>query len=503
MKCSTDSMMLQDFLFLTGLRKECSKAISLKDQMNKEWFIFKGTHHLGPFSVEEMKELFTKGEINAQSLVWREGAEKWEALGKTRELDFRRFTDPALPPLPDLPDLPDDNLPPPVLPNVVKQTEKKVEKTVTEEPPPIPLDAILNPDGKNLSFGPKAASSKKFSKIIFASLVVIFAVVLGWFFMNEKSSAIQLRVKGLMPVYLERLQETATQKTPSISLAMALSLDGKTLFASTNKEGEILAIIKLKSLPMRVLGTEDVELMVRGLIKDHLGEFGKMQLTQGPQFIPGEYSVEFTGRKMHFLNMRFPFLNEYAFFKGLNTDYTYQTTALIYAGTPREFEKKLAEYKDTIVTEKLKPYTDKLERLQTFLSLLNKTVEEYLLILDSMKRSTEINTFESKYIKDISPIVQSMTIAAHELSKKMEEDTDESAVKDSMKVVSYGTQMLLGKQMGELASDMITETKKVKKMTAAEKSALKNKFEERYKYIKFQIDGHITKLEEEIKKVSN
>ena len=50
--------------------------------MNKEWFIFKGTHHLGPFSVEEMEEFFSVGEINAHSLVWREGAEKMGSSSK-------------------------------------------------------------------------------------------------------------------------------------------------------------------------------------------------------------------------------------------------------------------------------------------------------------------------------------------------------------------------------------------------------------------------------------
>lgn len=455
--------------------------------MNKEWFIFKGTHHLGPFSVVEMEELFVAGEINAQSLVWREGAEKWEALGKTPELPFvnKQNIRPALP---------DTDLPP-ELPPALPKKKLKIEDEPGDEPPPIPLDAILNPEGNKKNFTTqKTVPIGKTAKIIFASFVMFFGIVLVWFFMNENSS-IQLRVKGLMPVYLERLQETASQRTPSISVSMALSLDGKTLFASTNKEGEIVSIIKLKSLPKRVLGTEDVELMVRGVIKDHLGEFGKMQLSQGSQFIPGEYSMEFNGRKIHFLNRKFPFLNNYSFFKGLNTNYAYQASTLIYAGTPREFEKKLVEYKNTITNELLKPYNDKLERLQTFLSLLNNTVEEYLLVLESLKKPASISLFESKYIKEISPIVQSLTLAALEFSKSMES-------KD-VGVVTYGTQVLLGKQMGEMASDMITETKKLKKITEAEKVILKNKFQERYKNIKQQIDGHIGKIEKEIQKISN
>lgn len=436
------------------------------------------------------------GEINAQSLVWREGAEKWEALGKTRDLAFLiKPKSPEMPPLPPLPMDDEDDLPPPTPPGFL---HSGASADVGDEPPPIPLDAILNPKGRTFN-KPQSSLTKNSPKIVLAALAAVFVIVMAWFFMNEKSSSIQLRVKGVMPVYVEKLQETAAQKTPSISVAMALSLDGKTLYASTNKEGEILSIIKLQSLPKRLLGTEDVEIMVRGAIKNHLGEFGRMQLTKGSQFVPGEYNVDFTGRKLHFLNRKFKFLNKYAFFKKLNTDYTYTTSALIYSGTPREFEKKINEYKDSITNEKLKPLTDKLERMQTFLSILNQTVEDYLLALEGLNKPKDISNYEAQYIKKISPIIQSMVLAAVELQKKMESDEMDTR----NRLASYGTQVQLGKQIGELGSDMITETEKLKKITAADKIRLKSKFEARYKYIKSQIDGHITKLQSEIQKISN
>ncbi|MBC7712504.1 MAG: DUF4339 domain-containing protein [Rhizobacter sp.] len=502
--------------------------------MNKEWFIFKGTHHLGPFSLQEMEEFFTVGEINSQSLVWREGAEKWEALGKTRELDFLiknpnkkpelpdTNAKPAAPvepvkkpaPVPDLPpelpDLPaDDHDDPPILPKFLQPDGPAAHKTKVsipkpkieidfDEPPPIPLDAILNPGGRRPEFKKKTESHFN-SKTIFGICIIIFGAVLAWFFVNERSSSAQIRVKGVMPVYQEKLQEIASQKTPSIVVGIALSLDGRTLFASTNKDGEILSIIKLKSLPKRVLGTTEAELMVRGLIKNHLGEFSRMQLTKGPQFVPGEYDVEFTGRKLFFLNREFKFLNNIAFFKKLNTTYNFHSSTLIYAGTPREFEKKLIDYKEAITNEKLKPFNDKLERLQTFSSLLNKTVEEYLLELEKIKKPKEISVFEKKYIKDISGIVQSLTVEASESSKMPE------AQKFDMryKVATYTSQVQLGKQIGEMASDMITETAKLKKITDSNKAKLKTRFEARYKNIKSQIDAHIIKLHAEIQKISN
>ncbi len=492
--------------------------------MNKEWFIFKGTHHLGPFSVEEMEEFFTVGEINGQSLVWREGAEKWEALSKSRELEFLfkkptkkpQMPDTNLPPLPqtkapaakavklpdlppDLPDLPED-LPPPIMPKFLHPHDgPSVGPDDFDEPPPIPLDALLNPLGKRPDFKKKESSYGNNSKLIFGVLVALFAVVLTWFFLNEKSSSIQIRVKGVMPVYVEKLQEIAAQKTPSIVVGMALTLDGKTLYASTNKDGEILTIIKMKSLPKRTLGTEDVEIMVRGVIRDHLGEYGKMQLVSGPQFVPGEYNIDFTGRKMFFLNRWFKSLNGIGFFKKLNTTYNYETTALIYAGTPREFEKKLMEYKDTITNEKLKPFNDKLERLQTFSSLLNQTVEMYLLSLEKIKKPKDISSFEKDYMKNISRIIQDMVVSANENAKT----TEGQQFDTRYNVATYASQIQLGKQIGEMASDMITETENLKKIGDSEKAQLKSRFEARYKNIKSQIDAHITKLQAEIQKISN
>lgn len=50
--------------------------------MNKEWFVFKNTHHLGPFSEIEIAEFYKNKEIYSESLIWKEGNAKWEPLKK-------------------------------------------------------------------------------------------------------------------------------------------------------------------------------------------------------------------------------------------------------------------------------------------------------------------------------------------------------------------------------------------------------------------------------------
>ena len=56
--------------------------------MNKIWFIFKGTHHLGPFSVEEVEEFYLAKEINDKTMLWKEGTENWIPLYKIVDFNF-------------------------------------------------------------------------------------------------------------------------------------------------------------------------------------------------------------------------------------------------------------------------------------------------------------------------------------------------------------------------------------------------------------------------------
>lgn len=501
--------------------------------MKKEWYIFKGTSHHGPYSLQELSEFMTSGELTLQSLVWKEGAEKWEALGKIPEiLSFlekgtapatpteperpvapvkqvepvapKRATAPTvtnLPKLPDLPDLPEDDAPPSLPPFLSSNAPKTiVEEEIEDVPPPVPLDALLMTKGEKQSVEGlvERISVKNGRKLLLAGVAVLVIALVGWFISNEWTTKSEINVKGIMPVYLERLQETANLSTPSLVVTMALSLDGKSIWVSTNKSGTIAAIIKMQSLPMRILGNQPVTLTVKGIIDEHLGKFDKMQMTEGTQFVPGEYKIHFTGRKIHWINKNFKMLSNFSIFRKLNTSYNYQGDALIYAGTPREFEKKILEYHEAVIGEKLKPYQDKMERLQTLQSLLNKTAESYLLALEKMSKGSEIKQFEDQYLREISPIVQSLVIAANDISQNkafQEEDFRNP-------IAPYKEQIHLGKQIGEMASDMITETKKIKNLTAKEKNLLKARFENRYRAIKLQLDINITKLQAYMQSIS-
>jgi len=274
-------------------------------------------------------------------------------------------------------------------------------------------------------------------------------------------------------------------------------LDSNTLYGSTNYDGEIQAVIKLTSVPRRVLGTEDVAVTVKGEFNNHLGKFTRMILTQGTRFLPGEYKVHVEARQAHFINRHFKSLSAISFFKSLNKTYSYDGEALIYPGTPREFEKKITDYKESMLAELQKPFLDKLERIQTFESILNQTSQNYLMELEKAKNGKAINSFEKKFVKEISPLLQSLVVKAHELSQdpKFNEEGKPGVISP------YREQVLLGKQIGEMASDMITKTQAFKKLGEKEKLDLKNEFDRRARAIKMQIDLNARQLEQELVKI--
>ena len=479
--------------------------------MNKDWFVFKGTHHLGPFSVEEIGAFYRKGDITDQTLVWREGAEKWVAL--SRSPAFQNLFQIALPDevpakieivkkinskIPSVPEL-DVSPAMPFIPSKDTLPPPPVGLDLDDDlPPPVPLDSILDPSGELKHKSTITKKSNRRSRLLLSFGCVFFAVIIAWFFINEKKANIQIHIKGIMPVYLDKLEATAIRNSTDFEIAMALSLDSLTLWSTTNLDDDLIIAAKLKSLPKKVLGTEDVEIVLKGEMSKHVGKFSKMSLRKGAKFLPGEYELDVIAKSTHYINRHFKSLSAISFFRSLNKSYHYHGTTLIYSGTPRDFDKKLDEYAASLINEMLKPYQDKLERIRTFESILNETSQNYLMELEKAKTGKAISSFESTFLKKLSPILQALVVKAHELSK----DPAFAEENSTIAIAPYRMQVILGKQIGELASDMITTTQNYKKLTDKDKQVLRSEFEVRTHNIKLQIDLNLKKLDEQIQKIS-
>lgn len=52
------------------------------------WYYVRGSERVGPVSVDVLRDLFTRQEINLESYVWKKGFQNWERLKDVAELDF-------------------------------------------------------------------------------------------------------------------------------------------------------------------------------------------------------------------------------------------------------------------------------------------------------------------------------------------------------------------------------------------------------------------------------
>lgn len=52
------------------------------------WYYVHGSERVGPVSVEVLRDLFNRQEINLESYVWRKGFQNWERLKDVAELDL-------------------------------------------------------------------------------------------------------------------------------------------------------------------------------------------------------------------------------------------------------------------------------------------------------------------------------------------------------------------------------------------------------------------------------
>lgn len=60
------------------------------------WYYVRGSERVGPVSVDVLRDLFTRQEINLESYVWRKGFQNWERLKDVAELDFSGKTPSAV-----------------------------------------------------------------------------------------------------------------------------------------------------------------------------------------------------------------------------------------------------------------------------------------------------------------------------------------------------------------------------------------------------------------------
>ena len=169
--------------------------------MKKEWYIFQGTQHRGPFSKNDLLEFYKDGSLKRESLVWREEASEWEPLHKISELSFILESNQTNVDFPDLEisneeithEVPSpfqvDELPPPLpplpefesKPRARKKILAKVPETFKDptrlDLPPVPeLLEILKDEEKLMTYAKAMEIVEVYNKKVKAFDIVVTCV---------------------------------------------------------------------------------------------------------------------------------------------------------------------------------------------------------------------------------------------------------------------------------------------------------------------------------------
>ena len=479
--------------------------------MNSEWFIFKGTHHIGPFTSQEIEVMFKKGDITSSILIWKEGQKSWEPLSKisafTYLFDAKEVSarpSKATPVVSEVDEVP-PAIPAPTkkkLPSPIKTNLNTVDKVSRQSivdddelPPPIPVDAIETDEAppvlptksssgevtKTMNFQKKFNGTKEqdYSKISLVIIGLIFAGIFVWQNILSNKADVHFKIRNIMPLYIEKLEGAATSVSTDPKFSMALSLDGKTLFVSSNRNKEIDVALKLTPVRGRVLGSDQGVIFLRGKIYDHLGEFDKVYLQDGKDFSPGEYNYELHATERHFVNTYFPAVSSIKFFRNLNKKYTVEGNELIFSSSPKEFEARLSKFKNDLFNQRTKPLQDIMERLNT----ANALVDQMAMILEEtilhIKDGKEINKFVTVFQKDIGPVLQSLV-------------SDKEGMGNVNDVV---------KATFAIYAEKTTSIAKMKKLKPETKKKLVEDFKKEIEPVRQKIEGAKNALAEEMKQL--
>lgn len=473
--------------------------------MNKVWFVFRGDHHLGPFSPREIMLLYEEGKITADTPLWCEGDNGWRALRlqerlwkveAPRSVPVAKSTVKAkvatlkkaeeLPPLPPLPAEAPPDIPPTPKPvekapePVLKQEEvsdfdPEVETEVALESPfseqkPLPENEEIH---ELEDFYEEEASARTFKATHWACagasvLAIIFLCY--QFFMTSVGpfswggSGLR-RLVGLSSDVQEQLYRFARENEGEFKVALALGNRGQSIWLSSGLAGEGDVELVLASKSGEILGKSEV------LVKSRAPYFGKAALFEnfkylkGQNMVPGRYRAYVHYYANGFWDGVRSRLGLSELSRTVEFDYLYYLGAAAdFEGVLAAFQQKNEEAQKLLNEEKLAPLHMKLEYYVTLKELGEKLMTLYEASLGEMKSGNQMSIFTSRYAREIEPLFRPLTL---ESKARMEDPTLTDGDRKEWNEIH-----MFYRSLGDLVSDMQTMTSRRKTLNPDSKERL-------------------------------
>ncbi len=397
-----------------------------------------------------------------------------------------------LPPIPgqDLPSLPTDD----VEENVEIVEEVVISSDDLDDEPDFKTEA--EPDAKPIIKVKRTKDSKPILMMgIFVCLVSIGFVASA--FINKKSTVTLSGVSKTSRLSLMSYINGPVENGLKIKIK---KINGKSSFwLVSNYRLDAKVLVTLSSKKNRTLGLEKVNIEGEGSFHSGAAYLSNIKMKDGLSITPGEYhySVAFYPRGMSFrINNILKNYFNINFYKAELSQTDFNGDVIFYKKGEREFEKKIKQFHLTIDKKIRDPLKEQLSRYKTFDGLLERAFSHYVSKIDSMKNGSDVSVFEILYNKDVGPFLRDLMIDANRIHiANLNIDPQKSKVYDEI--------FNIGRQIGEMASDMVTDTIKYTKLKKKNRAVLKKKFAKIFSEIKLEITSQTSHIKLELDKYEN
>ncbi|ATH08314.1 hypothetical protein BIY24_10245 [Halobacteriovorax marinus] len=336
----------------------------------------------------------------------------------------------------------------------------------------------------------KGAPNYKF----IAACAACFTIFILSMFLIYQSTRSSINLDDFSPLVIDKVEEI--RKKPfkeNVFAEIFMSKNSKDLMLATNIKHNAKIYLTLTSVQKRVVSEEQVVASAQASLVGGVAKFSKIKIVKGSRFASGEYYVQLLAIPVGVEHRAYKYLYskfEFNFFKP-SEQLRYRGKSLIYPGTLEDFEKELVEFKDQTRSLKAKPLKHLIEGYKTFSTLSSKIYKIYEDVLTSIRRGKEIESFEILYSKNVGPVLQGLILETHKLSKEYEISNPEIFNK-------YSELLEQGKRIGEMASDMVTMTKKIKRLRKNNRNRLMKLFIKRSLFLQETSKTKLSELEKEL-----
>ncbi len=444
-----------------------------------EWFLVRSNEHFGPFSTQVVHDLHAQGEVGDSDLLWKEG---WDDAKPYSQI----FAEPTQSDNENSVDELEEEVPPPLPPNLLQSSETNSKKTKAENvevkvpvvkeqssstrQAPI-LDnevdlseyeaEMLEPD-LEAEFIKKEKNSKFLKSLKLASILFMFLAVLipAWMYYLSNQEMFS-RPSSMSMKDFNKLMKVASNKEQQIQFASSLAVDKSRVWFATNVPLRGRVNLRLKSMPNKILG-QKVEIEATGILDKHLIEFNNLKFIKGTKLVDGEYSAElYTDRELEV-----PFYQR--FFSPKSRQFRHSQKFLITNLDLGDFRKQLDKFNRRKARNSDQFWEELVQKYLTVISITTeiKNAIETIFKADPDKFQLEVINFNNDYKSRYGVFFTSFVTANNQSYDRLaQKDFD-----DKVEIMAnYNALSRLATSIGDTSMDAIDKLSRFNRMKSTNK----------------------------------